>query len=69
MSNCQSCKFWVGQANVQDLRLHNAQGECRRHPPVGYPMQTPQGISTIAITSVTPKGHWCGEYTHGLVQN
>ena len=68
-NSCRACKFWVGQQNLQDIRLHNAVGECRRNPPVGFPQQTPQGIASLTVVPVTNRDFWCGEFALGLLEN
>ena len=64
---CRVCKFWIGQANLQDMRFHNVQGECRRYPPMGFPHPTPQGIASLAVPAVISKDYWCGEYRAGIL--
>ena len=64
---CRVCKFWVGHPNLQDIRQHNAVGECRRHPPMGFPMQTPQGVTTVTVVPVTSRDFWCGDHQIGIL--
>ena len=53
---------------MQDIRQHNALGECRAHPPVPYPQQTPAGLGVLSLTPVTARDYWCGEHVVGMLE-
>jgi len=63
---CDNCKFWAkGEINATQIGQQSKQ--CRRMPPVVFPVNTPQGLVHMTTWPTTQPHDYCGEFDIALM--
>jgi len=57
---CANCKYYARKVNPENLAEN--QGECRRYPPMPFPIPTQQGISLMTVSPAVDGNNHCGEF-------